>query len=216
MAQVLTGSTFHVVTAFAASKVVAGISNAAEAVVNCPTHDYSVGDIVEITSGWGRLNLRAFRVKSVIAATSFVLEGADTTNTNFFATGTGGGSVRKVMTFTQVLTVMNPTTSGGEPKKVEYKFVESDVSYSINDGFSAVDYAMDLDADSIGSAGYNALKALTDVQTNTILKVVTRSGSLSFQPCTVALNEAVTMADGQINKVKASFSGNNRGTRYAA
>ncbi|RYF75065.1 MAG: phage tail protein [Comamonadaceae bacterium] len=216
MAQVPTGSTFHVATAFGAVKPITGISNAAEAVVSCATHDYIAGDIVEITSGWGRLNLRVFRVKSVVAGVSFVLEGADTSNANFFGAGGGVGSVRKIATFTQILTVMNPASSGGDPKTVNYKFIESDVEFSINDGFSATGYTVDLDADSIGQAGYNALKNLTDVQTNTVLKIVTRSGSLQFIPCTVALNEAVQMADGQINKVKASFNGNNRITRYAA
>lgn len=113
-------------------------------------------------------------------------------------------------------TVMNPSSTGGDPKKVQYKFVESDVEYSINDGFTATDYSMDLDADSIGTPGYEALKELTELQTNTILKVLTRSGSILLVPCTVALNESVSFQDGQINRVKATFSGNNRGTRYAA
>lgn len=215
MAQVPTGSNFFVASAFAAAKTVSAVSNAAEALVTATAHGYSAGDIVEITSGWGRLNRRAFRIKTILTD-SFVLEGADTTNTTFFPSGTGVGSVRKVSTFTQITTVMSPSSSGGEPKTVTYKFIESDVEYSINDGFSATSYTMNLDADSIGSAGYTALKTLTDVQTDTILKIVTRSGSLLLVPCTVALNESVALTDGQINTVSASFNGNNRAVRYAA
>jgi hypothetical protein len=183
--------------------------------VTSAAHGYSNGDIVEITSGWGRLNLRNFRIKSV-ATDTFVLEGADTTSTTLFPAGSGIGSVRKISTFTQITGVMNPQSSGGDPKTVTYKFVESDVEYSINDGFSATNYTMELDADSIGGAGYTALKALTDVQTYTCLKMVTRSGSLIFQPCTVALNEAVRLQDGQINRVNVAFNGSNRLTRYAS
>lgn len=215
MAQVPTGSTFYVASAFGVDKTVTAVSNAAEALVTA-THDFANGDIVEITSGWGRLNKRAFRVKSVTGTVSFVLEGADTSSTSFFPVGTGIGTVRKVSTFTQITTVMAPSSSGGEPKTVTYKFIESDVEYTINDGFSATSYAMDLDADSIGSAGYTALKALTDVQTNTVLKILTRSGSIVLIPCTCALNESISFSDGQINKVKAAFNGNNRLTRYAA
>jgi hypothetical protein len=215
MAQVPTGSTFYVATAFSAVKTTTAVSNATEAVVSSTAHGFSNGDIVEMSSGWGRLHLRAFRVKSVTTDT-FTLEGADTTNTGFYPSGTGAGSARKVATFQQVTTVMNPSASGGEPKNVTYKFVESDIEFNINDGFTATSYAMDLDADSIGTAGYTALKNLTDVQTNTILKVQTRSGSILFVPCTVALNEAVSFQDGQINRVKASFNGNQRGTRYAS
>lgn len=215
MAQVPTGSTFFVATAFSTVKTVSAISNAVEAVVSATAHGFSTGDIIEMTSGWGRLNLRAFRVKSVTADT-FTLEGADTTSTSFYPSGTGGGSARKVQTFQQITTVMNPSASGGEPKNVTYKYVESDIEFNINDGFSATSYTMDLDADSIGTAGYTALKSLTDVQTNTILRVNTRSGSILLVPCTVALNEAVSFQDGQINRVKASFNGNQRGTRYAS
>jgi hypothetical protein len=46
--------------------------------------------------------------------------------------------------------------------------------------------------------------------------MVTRSGSIILQPCTVALNEAVKLTDGQINQVSCAFNGNNRLTRYAS
>lgn len=215
MAQVPTGSTFYVASAIAAAKTVSSVTNASEAVVTSTAHGYSNGDIVIMYSGWGRLNKRAFRIKSV-ATDTFVLEGCDTTNTNFFPSGSGVGTVTKISTFTQITTVMNPSSSGGDPKTVNYKFVESDVEYSINDGFTATSYTLEMDADSIGSAGYTALKSLTDVQTDTVLKIITRSGSISLCPCTVALNESVAMQEGQINRVKAAFNGNNRLVRYAS
>lgn len=215
MAQVPTGSTFFIASTFAASKTTTVVTNASEAVVTSAGHGYSSGDIVEMTSGWGRLNRRNFRIKSV-ATDTFVLEGADTSSTTFYPVGTGVGSVRKISTFTQITTTMNPQSTGGDPKTVTYKFIESDVEYSINDGFTASSYTLELDADSIGSAGYTALKTLTEVQTDTSLKIVTRNGALIFQPCTVALNEAIRMQDGQINRVNVSFNGNNRLTRYAS
>lgn len=215
MAQVPTGATFYIASTFASSKTTTVATNAVEAVITSATHGYSNGDIVEVTSGWGRLNRRAFRIKSV-ATDTFALEGADTTNTTFFPAGTGLGSVRKVTAFTQVTTVINPQSSGGEPKTVSYKYVESDVDYSINDGFTATSYQLMLDADSIGSAGYAALRTLTDVQSDTMLKILLRSGSVIYQPCTVALNEAVKLQEGQINMVSANFNGNNRLTRYGS
>lgn len=217
MAQVPTGTTFYVATAaaIAAAKTVSAVTNASEAAVTSTAHGYTAGDIVLIQSGWGRLNKRAFRIKTV-TTNDFVLEGQDTTNTTFFPAGMGVGSVQKIGSMTQITSVMNPQSSGGDPKTVNYKFVESDVEFSINDGFSATSYSMELDADAIGSAGYTALKALTEVQTDTVLKMVSRSGALVFQPCTVALNEAVSLQDGQINRVKVSFNGNNRLTRYAS
>lgn len=215
MAQVPTGTTFHIASAFAASKTSTIVTNASEAVVTCTGHGYSTGDVVEISSGWGRLHRRQFEVTNLTTDT-FKLNGADTTNTNFFPAGLGIGTVRKVTTFTQILQVLSAASNGGDPKTVNYKYIESDVDYSINDGFNATSYTLQVDADSIGTAGYTAMKTLTDVQTDTCLKMLSRSGARIYQPCTVALNESVQLQDGQINRVTAAFNGNNRLTRYAA
>jgi hypothetical protein len=217
MAQLPTGSTFHVATAaqIAAPRNTTIVTNATEAVVTSAAHGYSNGDILLVTSGWGRLNRRAVRIKSVTTDT-FVLEGINTTNTNFYPATSGVGTVSKINAFTQVTTVMNPGTSGGEPKTVNYQFVESEIEYSINDGFTATSYTLELDADSISTAGYAALQSLTEVQTDTILRIVTRNGAIQLVPCTVALNESVQMQSGQINRVRVAFNGNNRAVRYAS
>ncbi len=215
MAQVPTGSTFFIASAFAAPRATTAVTNASEAVVTSAGHGFSNGDVLEVTSGWGRLNLRAVRIKGV-TTDSFILENVDTTNTNFFPVGTGVGSVRKATAFTQITQVLSASSSGGDPKTVSFKYIESDVEFSLNDGFTATSQSLDLDADSIGSAGYAALKSLTDTQTNTILRTLTRSGSVMLQPCTVALNESVKLQDGQVNRVTCAFNGNSRLTRYAS
>lgn len=217
MAQVPTGTTIAIASAFAAALPVSAASNATECVLSmASTTGLANGDIVEVTSGWGRLNKRAARVKSLAANTSITLEGIDTTNTNFFPTGSGIGSVRKVSTWQTISQITAVSSSGGDPITVDYKYLDSDVRYSINDGFNASGYQLTMDADAIGTAGYTTLRQLTEVQTDTILRVTTRSGQINLVPCTVALNEAVQMNDGQINTVTASLNGNNRLTRYAA
>jgi hypothetical protein len=217
MAQVPTGTTISVASAFAGLLATSTASNAAECVLGmASTAGLSNGDIVEVTSGWGRLNKRVARLKAVVANTSVTLEGIDTTSTTYFPPGTGTGSVRKVSTWTTVDKVTAISSSGGDPITVDYKYLDSDVRYSINDGFNASSYTLTIDADAIGGAGYTALKALTDVQTDTVLRVTTRSGQINLVPCTVALNESVSMNDGQINTVTAAFAGNNRLTRYAS
>lgn len=215
MASVPTGTILSLATVFAAAKTVSAISNAVEGVVSCTAHGYSAGDIIEITSGWGRLNKRAYKVKTVLTD-SFALDGANTVSTEFFPVGSSAGTVRKVSTWQQISKVMNPTSSGGDPKPITYKYLESDVEFTKNDGFTATQESFDIDADEIGQAGYEALKALSDVQTDTILKKTLKSGSIILTPCTVALNENVSMQDGQINKCKVAIAGNNRITRYSA
>lgn len=215
MATLPSGTLLSVATAFATAKTVTGISNAAEAVVSCTAHGYQVGNIVQLYSGWGRLNRRAVRVKTVLTD-SFVAEGIDTTNTDFFPAGSGGGTVRKVTTFTQINKYLNSNSSGGEPKNVTVRFMDEDVETNLNDGFTVVAETFDIDADQFGSAAYTALRQLSEVQTDTILKKTLKTGSLIFTPCTVALNENVRMTDGQIMTNTVSINGNGRITRYSA
>ena len=202
-----------VATAFAAAKTVSAISNAAEASVSCTAHGYSVGDILQLYSGWGRLNRRAVRVKSA-TTDAFVAELIDTTNTEFFPTGSGGGTVRKVTTFTQIPKYLNPTQSGGDPKNFTVRFMDEDTDTKLNDGFNAVTESFEIDADQFGTSSYNALRTLSDVQTDTILKKTLKSGAVIFTPCTVSLNENPKLSSGSIMTNVVSINGNGRITRY--
>lgn len=213
MATLPKGTILAVASLFASAKAVTAVSNAAEAVVSCTAHGYSVGDIVQLYSGWGRINRLAVRVKSVLTD-SFVAEGVNTTNPEFFPAGSGVGTVRKVSTWTQIPKYLNPSSSGGEPKTVTVEFQDEDVETNLNNGFSAISESFDIDADQFGSASYTTLVGLTDVQTDTILKKTLKSGSTIFTPCTVAINQNPTMSANSIMVNKVTVNGNGRVTRY--
>jgi hypothetical protein len=217
MARTPSGTLFSVATVLGSAVATSAVTNATEAVVTSTAHGFVAGDVLEVTSGWGGLQKRALRVKAgSVTANAYTLEGADTSNLTLYPSGSGIGSARKVTTWVQLTTVMNPSTSGGEAKSVTYKYVESNVEFKINDGFSAVDRTMALDADSIGTPGYIALKSLTQVQSDTIMRTVAKSGAVTYLPCTVALNEEEIMQDGQIVTCNVAISGNNISTRYAS
>jgi hypothetical protein len=213
MASTPTGTIYSVATAFATAKTVSAITNAVEASVSCTAHGYSVGDVLQIFSGWGKLNRRAIRVKSA-TTDAFVAEGINTTNTEFYPSGSGVGTVRKATTFTTINKILNQQNSGGEPKNITVKFLESDSEESIFDGFTAVTESFDIDADEFGGTAYNALVALTEVQTDTLLKKTLKSGSMIFTPARIALNENVKMSDGSIMTNGVSINGNGRISRY--
>ena len=215
MASVPTGTIFSLATVFAAAKAVSAISNAVEASVSCTAHGYQVGDIVQLYSGWGRLNRRAAKVKSV-TTDAFVAEGINTTNQEFYPLGSGGGTVRKISTFQQINKILNPSNSGGEAKNITVKFLESDVEENINDGFTAITETFDIDAGEFGQASSAALVNLSEVQTDTVLKKTLKSGSTIYTPCRVAFNENVKLADGSIMTNTVSINGNGRLTRYSA
>lgn len=215
MARTPTGTIHSVATALAAAKTVTGITNAPEASVSSVAHGFSVGDIVVIYSGWGRLNFRAFRIKSV-TTDAFILEGANTSNTEFFVPGAGVGTVRKVSTWVDLDRTMNHSSSGGDAKTVNVKFIESDLEIVLNDGFNAVSRTFEMDADMIGTPAYEALKLLSDTNADTVVRRRAKSGAVSLVPAKVAFNEEENLSEGQIVTVSGTFNAQNVSTRYAA
>lgn len=215
MANVPTGTVFSVATTFGSSIAVTGISNASTAVVTTGTaHSFSNGDVVEITNGWGRVTKRVFEIASASGST-FQLVGLNTADTTIFPSTGAAGSVRKITAFTQLTKIMNPQTSGGDPKTVTFKFVDSDVEMSLNDGFTPTSYTMEMDDDDT-TAGYAALRTLTDSQADTVLKMLLKNGSRVYIPGRVALNDVPRLTEGQINRINLSFNGQARHVRYSA
>lgn len=215
MARTPTGTITSVATALATAKTITAISNAASAVCTCLAHGYATNDIVLVYSAWGRLNYRAFKVTNLTADT-FALVDADTTNTSFFSPGGGAGTVQKVTTWVDMDRTMNHSSSGGEPKPVTFKFTESDVETVINDGFTAVQRTFEMDADMIGTPGYNAMKTLSANQTATVIRRRAKTGAFTLIPGTVSFNEEEIEAEGQIVRVKGTINGQNVSTRYAS
>lgn len=218
MASTPSGSRIAVATELAVAKPVTAITNAVEAVCTSAAHGLVVDDIVIMNSGWDRFDNRVFRVKAITAPDSFTLEGrsADSSNVAQFPEGGGIGSVTKVLTWVDVLKVLSSNTSGGDPKKVTYRYIESENEQSINDGFNAVSRTLEVDADAIDTLGYQAVAKLSDSGANTVLRTTTKKGATSYLACTVAMNEEVQQADGQISRVSVDISGKAKSTRYAA
>ena len=214
MAQVLTGLTRYVATSLAAEKTISAATNASECVVTSTAHGFSNGDFVLITdSGWSRMHKRAFRIATV-ATDTFHLEGFDTSDTKLFPSGGGIGSCKKVSGWTQVPSTMNTQVSGGDPKSVTYQFEDSEIEFSLNTGFSAASETFDIDADEVGGTAYDLLQAYTDVQTDTVMKKVMKSGSIILMPCKIALNPNPTGSANSIMVNRVSVNGTNRVTRY--
>jgi len=215
MARTPTGTVHSVATVLATAKTVTAITNAAEAVVSSTAHGYSNGDIVVMFSAWGRLNFRAFKVKSV-TTDAFTLTEADTTNTDLYPAGSGAGTVQKVSTWVDLDRTMNHSSSGGEAKTVNVKFIESDVEIVLNDGFTAVQRTFEMDADMIGTPAYSALKTLSQTDANTVVRRRAKSGAISLIPAKISFNEEETLTEGQAVVVRGTINGQNISTRYAS
>jgi len=120
------GSSVDFEATSAPAVTVTAISNATEAVVSAPDHELVAGDIVILTTGWVKLTDRAFRVKSVVVDTSFVLEKVNTTDTARFPAGTSAGTVRKVLTWVNIPQITEVASSGGETQFYTFGFLSED------------------------------------------------------------------------------------------
>jgi hypothetical protein len=113
-----TGTQFAIGSAFGATQTFTSASNAAETVLSFASDpSLATGDVVHIlTSGWGRLVNRVLRVKSVSGSGPYLvtLENVNTTDTNKFPSGSGGGTLREVSTWTAITQVADVASSGGE------------------------------------------------------------------------------------------------------
>lgn len=112
-----TGLVLAVVNAYGAAVAMSAVTNAAEGVATlAAAHGVVVGDLLEVTSGWGRLDKRLVRAKTVVT-NDVTLEGVNTTSTTAYPAGSGTGTVRRVNVATS-LTNMSQikliSASGGE------------------------------------------------------------------------------------------------------
>lgn len=118
------GATFDFAATYGEAVTVTAISNATEAVVSAPLHYLVAGDIVVMTTGWVRLSERSFRVKSVVADVSFILEKVDTSDVSRFPAGASAGSVKKVKTWVNIPQITEVASSGGEQGFYTFGFLE--------------------------------------------------------------------------------------------
>lgn len=192
---------------------VSGLTNAAPAVATSTAHGLADGDIVLLTSGWTRINERAWKVDE-LSANTFSLLGTDTTDTGVYPTGTGTGTVKEVTAWTGVSQVTNVATSGGDMQFAQYSFLEEDIGRQIPTQANPITYTLTI-ADDPNQVGYTALKAAATSRALTVLRCTLPSGSVLLYVGYVSFQETPTMTKNSIMEVTATFSVNGLPVRYA-
>ncbi len=143
-----TGATIAIAKAYlpalgSAATATTALSNASECVVTA-THSLVVGDYVVMASGWGLLDQRVVRVKSVSGGTSFVLEGVDTSDTSKYPATTGVGTFRKINTWSTLSQVKGISASGGAQQFADITSISDTVIRQIPTVKDAVNMTVDV------------------------------------------------------------------------
>lgn len=112
-----TGTQVAIASTYGSSSNMTAITNATEAVATlAASHGVVVGDFLEVTSGWDRLNGRIVRVKTVVT-NDITFEGINTTSTSAYPAGTGTGSIRRITAWTSITQITSElSVSGGDPQ----------------------------------------------------------------------------------------------------
>ena len=208
------GSTIGIATAYASPIAVSAISNASSAVATTATNAYTVGDFVEVTSGWSALNGRVVRVLSA-TATTVTLEGIDTSSTLKYPAGGGIGSLRKITGFTQLTQILTSAGAGGEQQFVQYQFLESDNESQLPSNKTALSMTFEI-ADDVTQPGYLIAKAANDDRLLRALKVTLKNGGVICHNAYVTVNDMPTLTQNEIMALTVTASMVCVPVRYAA
>lgn len=208
------GAVVAIAATYGSAVPVTAITNANPAVATATAHGLTDGDLIEVTSGWSRLNSRVVRVANSDTNT-FELEGIDTSDTNLYPAGGGIGSVKDIATMTQITQVLEFTTSGGEQQFVTYSFLEEDVEHQIPTVKSASSFAMTI-GDDATLPWYALLSTANDDRVPRAVTVTLPSGSLIAYNGYVTLNKTPTLTKNEIMGLQSTVSLTSEPTRYAA
>lgn len=207
------GAVVAIAAAYAIAKTITATTNAVQAVCSSIGHGFITGDLIEVTSGWSRLNGRIARV--VTSTTdAFTLESIDTTNTGLYPAGGGAGSARKITTWTQISQVLEFTTSGGEQQFVTYSFLEEDVEHQIPTVKSASSFALTI-GDDASLPWYGLLSAANDDRVPRAVRVTLPSASSILYNGYVTLNKTPTLTKNEIMGLQSTVSLVSEPVRYA-
>jgi hypothetical protein len=208
------GSIVAIAASYGAEKEITALSNANPAVATLEaSHGIIVGDAVELTSGWGLLNNKIVRA-SVVSTNDVSLEGQNTTSTIRFPAGTGIGSLREILTWTELQQILDVTSSGGEQQFLTYQFLADDFERRIPTNKAASGLAFRI-ADDETLAGYQLVAEANQDRLQRAVRITLPSGRKLFYNAVLSVNETPSLTVNEIASVEVTLSLQAPVQRYA-
>lgn len=199
------GALIAIASGYGATKAMSAVTNANPGVATlAASHGIIVGDIMEVTSGWSRLNNKIVRA-SVVATNDVSLEGQNTTLTSIYPAGSGVGSIREITGWTQLSQILSSSSSGGEQQFLEYQFLEDDAQKRIPTFKSAAGLSFEI-ADDPTLAGYILASDANDDRLPRAVRITLPSGAVLYYNAYISLNKTPTLTVNQIMGVSVTLS----------
>lgn len=198
------GSKFYYSATMAAAITVTAVSNANPALATAVGHGLSDNDEVLFTSGWEDATDSVFRVDSQSADT-FDIDGLNTTDTDWFAAGTGTGTVEKLSSWVEIPQVLDIQTSGGGARFSNIEPLAKRNAIAVPTGFDPMNITLTLGHDP-ANATYLAMVNLSRTLSKVAFKMVIGGGAVGYGYGHMVVSEAPLLNRGQANRVTAALS----------
>lgn len=209
------GSTVAIAASYGAAKPMTGISNANPGIASLAVgHAIGVGDFLEVTSGWTRLTDKIVKA-GVPVADDIPLVGIDTTLTSIYPAASGAGSIREILTWTQLSQILSSSSSGGEQQFLDYQLLEADAKKRIPTFKNAAGLSFSI-ADDPTLAGYILAAAANDDRLPRAVKITLPSGAVLLYNAYISLNKTPSLTVNEIMAVEVTLSLLAEPVRYAA
>lgn len=209
-----TGTQVSIASAYGTQFTITAISNANPAVATLSaSHGVVVGDFIEVTSGWDRLNGRVVRI-SAVSTNDVTLEGIDTSSTTRYPAGTGTGTGREISTWTTLSQITSGiSVSGGDQNFADITSLTDSVQKQIPTVRSPVQVTLPV-YDDPSLAWYSTVASVADSATATAIRMVFPNSSRLVGNAYWSLQRVPTIEDSTLRaRIDVSFTADP--TRYA-
>lgn len=207
------GTTLDVAATYGASKTMSAVTNANPGVATlASSHGVATSDIIEVTSGWPRLNGRVVKAGTV-SVNSVPLTGIDTSSTTVYPAGSGTGTIREILTWQRLQWVYNLQTQGGDQQFTTHSPLESFDDYQLPTSRSPQSLSFEL-GDDPTLPHFAIMETADEARTNIALRANLPNGSIIYYNGILTLARTPTLSKGQVMVRRATFSLQGLSTRY--
>lgn len=198
------GSKIQFTQTIAAAKTITVATNANPCVMTSVAHGYTTGDEILLTTGWEDATDSVYKI-TVLTADTFSVSGLDTTNTSFFAVGSGVGTAQKLSGWLDIPQVLTISASGGDARFTDISPLAKRNSIKVPTGFNATSVTLSLGHDA-AQANYITMLGIARNLSKVAIKMVISGGAVTYGYGYMSVSETPKLNVNQANTVDAALT----------
>lgn len=208
------GSAFYFSSTFASAKAISVLSNANPAVATSTSHGYSDGDLVLLSSGWEDATDSVYKVDQ-IDANSFELEGLNSSNTSFYASGAGTGNAYLISSWVSIPQILSVSSQGGDPRFTQISPLARRNATQVPTGFNPASMTLTLGFDA-SDANYLTMLDVSRSLTKVAFRLALSGGAQMVAYGYLSVSEVPQLNVNQVNTVQCALTFLNKPVSYAS